>query len=627
MSRWRNKLAALAAVSVASALLAAPAAAQPSGNEQAPRVQVEYAPTMLVLDGSGSMKDNDPSGGTKMAAAKNSVHSLVDMLPDDARLGLTTYGTETGETPAEKEAGCQDVSVLQDVKQLDRQAITTAVDGIQPSGYTPIGHSLRTAADQLPDDKQRAIVLVSDGLDTCAPPDPCDVADELAEEGINTVVHAVGFGVDDEASEQLNCIAETTGGTYTRAPDAEALEQALPRITSVALRNYQPAGESVTGTQEPAGAPEIGPGQYVDSLGPQQRKHYAVDIPEGGTGYFSATVPLARGEGGIADVDALGINVISPSGAECVDEGGVRTTASMGQDGEPLTAQFALDTTSGSMSGGCQEAGTYTMYVLRDSGTAQQTELPVEMQIGIEPPVTGSKGEPAETSNVELREQNGQAQPVIGGGSFSSAATLDDSGAYQDSLAHGEYVFYRVNLDWGQGLAYQVNFADNDDARIANIKTDLYTPNRYTPLMDGGNTDAYTGNATTLGPLATPPVRYLNREGSERHHSVADWYYIGVKLGQGGGNNPPPTLVDIELELTVTGEPENGPEYASNGGTEAEDVFGEQRDTQNTANIAEAPTTNSFPLVPVLAGAGGVALLGGTAATIWLIRRRNRIQP
>ncbi|TCP53974.1 Ca-activated chloride channel family protein [Tamaricihabitans halophyticus] len=626
MNRWRSKLAALTTVSIVAVLLATPAAAQQSGNEQDSRVQVEYAPTMLVLDGSGSMTGNDPSGGTKMAAAKNSVRSLVDMLPDDAQFGLTTYGTETGETPAEKETGCQDTSVLQDVKQLDRQAITSAVDGIQPSGYTPIGHSLRTAADQLPDDKQRAIVLVSDGLDTCAPPDPCEVADELAEEGINTVVHAVGFGVDDEASEQLNCIAETTGGTYTRAPDATALEKALPRVTTVALRNYQPTGTPAKGSEQPAGAPEIGPGQYVDSLGPQQRKHYSVHIPKGGVGYFSATVPLTRGEGGMGDINSLEIDVTSPSGESCTD-GGVRSLSTMGQDGVPLSTSAVVDTTEGNMGGDCQEAGTYTMYVLRDSDTAQQAELPIEVQVGVEPAVTGNKGEPSEMDTVRFQEQNGQAQPVVGGGSFSSAATLDGSEVYRDSLAHGEYVFYRVRLEWGQGLAYRVNYAGNKQAGLANVSTMLYSPFRKVPPSDGEDTDSYDGAPATLGPLATTPVRYLNRDEYEGGAtSVAGWYYIGVKLGRGVEGDPPPALVDTELELTVTGEPENGPEYASGGDSGNGDVFGDGN-AENSPAIAESPTTDSFPLVPVLAGAGGAVLLGGAAVTVWLVRRRNRMRP
>ena len=37
----------------------------------------EFAPVMLVLDASGSMREADPSGGTKMDAAKRAVTTLV----------------------------------------------------------------------------------------------------------------------------------------------------------------------------------------------------------------------------------------------------------------------------------------------------------------------------------------------------------------------------------------------------------------------------------------------------------------------------------------------------------------------------------------------------------------------
>jgi Ca-activated chloride channel family protein len=53
---------------------------------------------------------------------------------------------------------------------------------------TPIGESLRQAAAALPADGPRAIGLVSDGIDTCAPPEPCDVAGELAGAGVELAV-------------------------------------------------------------------------------------------------------------------------------------------------------------------------------------------------------------------------------------------------------------------------------------------------------------------------------------------------------------------------------------------------------------------------------------------------------
>ena len=65
------------------------------------------------------------------------------------------------------------------VGPLDAAAITAQVSRGRASGYTPIGNALRAAADALPAEGPRSIVLVSDGEDTCAPPTPCDVAAEL----------------------------------------------------------------------------------------------------------------------------------------------------------------------------------------------------------------------------------------------------------------------------------------------------------------------------------------------------------------------------------------------------------------------------------------------------------------
>ena len=68
---------------------------------------------------------------------------------------------------------------------------------------------------------------------------------------------------------------------------------------------------------------------------------------------------------------------------------------------------------------------------------------------------------------------------MSGGGSFRAAATLPGSGNYTDTLQSGEYVFYRVRLDWGQGLAYRVRFAETGGANstaASNVETALYSP-------------------------------------------------------------------------------------------------------------------------------------------------------
>jgi hypothetical protein len=50
---------------------------------------------------------------------------------------------------------------------------------------------------------------------------------------------------------------------------------------------------------------------------------------------------------------------------------------------------------------------------------------------------------------------------VVGGGSFGAAASLDGGGSYTDTVQPGEFLFYRVCLDWGQGLAVRLD-ADRD---------------------------------------------------------------------------------------------------------------------------------------------------------------------
>ena len=108
-------------------------------------------------------------------------------------------------------------------------AIIARVDATKAQGYTPIAYSLGQAANDFPAEaKERVIVLVSDGKETCQG-DPVVAAKALA--GKNITVHTVGFIVDTAARGQLQAIARATGGTYFDAPVGpelpETLKQAL----------------------------------------------------------------------------------------------------------------------------------------------------------------------------------------------------------------------------------------------------------------------------------------------------------------------------------------------------------------------------------------------------------------
>lgn len=200
---------------------AEPASAAPSAEAQPAALPLN--PTVIVLDASSSMEADD-APGPRIDAAKNAVRTLVDGLPEGAPVGLLAYRTSTGDSDAMRAAGCQDIKTLVPLGPVDRTSFGAAVDGVVASGYTPIAGSLRAAAAQLPAAGDRNIVVVSDGLDTCAPPDPCEVAKELAGPGL--AIHTVGFRVTGDAKDQLRCIAQA-GGVYVDAANAVQLQAFL----------------------------------------------------------------------------------------------------------------------------------------------------------------------------------------------------------------------------------------------------------------------------------------------------------------------------------------------------------------------------------------------------------------
>jgi Ca-activated chloride channel homolog len=612
----------------------------PDAQAQEPPGQAELAPTMLVLDASGSMLGADPSGGTKMDAAKQAVHTLVDAAPAGASVGLAAYGTSTGNSDAERARGCQGVAVLREPGPIDKAALGTAVDGLTPRGFTPIGRSLQLAAESLPQEGPRSIVLVSDGEDTCAPPEPCDVVRTLAGQGVDLVVHTVGFGVDDVARAQLSCVAQATGGTYSDAPDADALQRVLPRVTATALRNYQPAGSPIAGAPTYDTAPVAIPGQYLDTIGQKEKRFYAVDVPQGATTYFSATVayPPLRNVPLTDDNNALHLDVHGIDGSDCLNSEVSQSLRS--SDGEALTVASTWDggteQRNGSGDDRCQGGGRYYFAVEWHTVSFGVPErMPIELLVGVEPAATDT-GPVAVLPPAELIATTGPGSPVVGGGSFNVAGTLGGSGGYTDALQRSEFVFYRVKLDWGQGLAYRVQFGETPGDGLANISpltTTLYTPFRERIDFES---NVYTGGSVTLpkDSISTAPVRYNNRTADARAvrtQSVAGWYYIAVQVGPVARDQASAAPVPVRLEVSVTGTVEPGPRYdAASLDAARAGPFGENRPPGATApqepvaapgNAATRSAISPAGWVVIAVGAVLVAALAGGGLAL---RRRRK---
>ena len=88
-------------------------------------------------------------------------------MPNDSLVGLRVYGHRIPNR--DKRRGCKDTELITPVGPLDRSAMKQQIRSFDAKGFTPIGLSLRKGAGDLPAEGKRTIVLVSDGIDTCAP--------------------------------------------------------------------------------------------------------------------------------------------------------------------------------------------------------------------------------------------------------------------------------------------------------------------------------------------------------------------------------------------------------------------------------------------------------------------------
>ncbi|MFF9359808.1 VWA domain-containing protein [Streptomyces griseoluteus] len=272
----RQRLAAgvCALLAALAAGIACPGGAAADETEPQPAPKVE-----LVLDVSGSMRTRDIDGGTRMAAAKQAFNEVLDATPEEVELGIRTLGANyRGNDRGE---GCKDTEQLYPVGPLDRTEAKTAVATLAPTGWTPIGPALLKAADDFGNgDGTRRIVLISDGEDTCQPLDPCEVAREIAAKGIGLTIDTLGLVPDAKTRDQLSCIADATGGTYTSVQHKEELTD---RVGQLVERAADPVVTPVAteGADACAGAPALKSGLYTDREEFGKQRWYKVDVRPG----------------------------------------------------------------------------------------------------------------------------------------------------------------------------------------------------------------------------------------------------------------------------------------------------------------------------------------------------------
>ncbi len=197
------------------AVVATLAAVGLAGATQVTAAQSYDAAMVVVLDVSGSMKEQ-VEGGVKRDLAQRGLLRTLAGLPEGTAVALRLLG----EGPGSDVCGASRLAVP--FASFEPRRWRQSMESIGWDGATPLVLTMRQGLEDLRavDAQRKEMLIIGDGEETCGA-DPVGVARAEAN-GIR--IHTISLG--ERVSHQLAGIALVTGGTYTRAFDETSFEMA-----------------------------------------------------------------------------------------------------------------------------------------------------------------------------------------------------------------------------------------------------------------------------------------------------------------------------------------------------------------------------------------------------------------
>jgi Ca-activated chloride channel family protein len=181
---------------------------------------VAARPTLIILDASGSMGDYMDSGMTKMEAAKIAAKNLVDDANEPLALMVYTNCDSGGDPYSGANSLVVDFTT-------DKQTLKSEIDRMQPTSATPISDAIKEGAQFVADSGGGiGVILLTDGEETCTSISAPELAQIADDNGVE-IINIVGFQLDPQAEQQMQDVAQSTGGQYYEATDLETLQQSL----------------------------------------------------------------------------------------------------------------------------------------------------------------------------------------------------------------------------------------------------------------------------------------------------------------------------------------------------------------------------------------------------------------
>jgi hypothetical protein len=171
---------------------------------------------MVVIDGSGSMREGFPGASSRIDAAKKSIAQVVRNLHKDIKTGLVSF-TDCNETSAPKK-----------YSYAERPELLSRVRAVSPTRGTSLANSIRRAGNAAKSVGPATVIVVSDGEDTCGG-DPCAAARALKSQKPLLTVNVIDLSGD--RSSVLQCVANATGGRVFVPKNAVEITREMQEAT------------------------------------------------------------------------------------------------------------------------------------------------------------------------------------------------------------------------------------------------------------------------------------------------------------------------------------------------------------------------------------------------------------
>jgi VWFA-related protein len=188
--------------------------------------EIDPLTVLLAVDISGSMLY-----ANKLEAAKTAAKLFVEQLRPVDRIGLLAFHTE--------------IFYVQPITE-NREQILNAIDNLQADQDTVMYDALLEGIQILSDIKGRkAIVAITDGLDTLSTSTPETVLETIGPAGLS--ISTIGLGDPDQDlgeysaidEKALEFLAENAGGVYAYANDQDSLSEVYQSYATAFKSEYQ----------------------------------------------------------------------------------------------------------------------------------------------------------------------------------------------------------------------------------------------------------------------------------------------------------------------------------------------------------------------------------------------------